>query len=145
MKLRVPKTASTLLLVIVALGFCDIAGAFPQFAKQFVAKYTEDNADYEAKVKEAKCFVCHQGKSKKNRNAYGEALHQYLGKKDRKDVEKILAALDTVAAESSDPGDADAPTFGELIAAGELPGGTLDECKEEPADDEQTDSDSEEQ
>lgn len=138
MTLRVPKIASTLLFVVVALGLCDIAAAFPQFAKQFVAKYTEDNADYEATVKEAKCFVCHQGKSKKNRNAYGEALHQYLGKKDRKDVEKILAALDTVAAESSDPGDADAHTFGELIAAGELPGGTLEECKEEPADDEES-------
>ena len=117
------------------LATCGGADAFPQFQKQFVAKYADGtDAAFTDLAKGAKCFVCHQGKKKKNRNAYGEALHAYLGKKDKKDVEKIVAALETVAGASSDASVEDAPTFGELIAAGELPGGALEDAKQEPGD-----------
>lgn len=131
-------TKNPMLRSLIALAgvacFAIPAGAFPQFQKEFIAKYADgtDEAYTELVKKDAKCYVCHQGKKKKNRNTYGEALHEYLGKKDKKDVEKIVASLEKVAAESSDPSDPDAPTFGELIADGKLPGGTLDEMKTEP-------------
>ena len=117
--------------LLVALFACP-ALAVPQFQKEFLAKYADEA--YADLAKEAKCFVCHQGKNKKNRNPYGEALHQYLDKKDKKDVEKIQNALETVAAESSDPSDPNAPTFGELIAQGQLPGGSLEDAQQEPAE-----------
>lgn len=121
------------------------ADAFPQFQKQFLATYADGTDEaYTELAKDAKCFVCHRGKKKKNRNTYGEALHEYLGKKDKKDVEKIVASLEKVAAESSDPSNPEAPTFGELIAEGKLPGGTLEESKAEPESNESEDSDEEE-
>jgi hypothetical protein len=65
------------------------------------------------------------GKSKKDHNAYGIALAERLDKKeDAKNVEKIKKALEEVAALSSDPSKADAPTFGKLIEEGKLPGGS---------------------
>jgi len=74
-----------------------------------------------AAVETAKCNLCHKGKEKKDRNAYGEALAELLDKKeDAKNVDKIRKALETVAAKASPDG---GPTFGELIKAGKLPGG----------------------
>lgn len=100
------------------------AFAIKQFFDEFKEVYVKEGSPLAAAVGEAKCNVCHVGKSKKNRNAYGEALSKLLDKKeDKKNVEKIRQALETVAAESSDPADAAAPTFGDLIAAGKLPGG----------------------
>lgn len=110
--------------------------AIKQFQIQFLEKYAEgDNEEFNEKAKDAKCYVCHQGKKKKNRNPYGEALHEFLDKKkDKKDVEKIVASLEKVAEMHSVEGDESSPTFGELIAEGKLPGGTLEEAKEEPAE-----------
>ena len=79
----------------------------------------------------AKCNVCHVGKSKKDRNAYGHALADLLDKKeDAKDVAKIRAALEKVAGMPSDPAKADSVTFGDLIKQGKLPGGPVQEVKE---------------
>lgn len=122
-------------LMALALGalLAGPAAAFPDFQKQFFATYTGgSDEDFTKLAKSAKCFICHQGKKKKNRNVYGEALHEHLGKKDRKDVEKILAALETVAAQKSDAEDENSPTFGELIASGKLPAGDLEAAKQEP-------------
>jgi hypothetical protein len=113
------------------------AAAFPEYFKAWQAEYL-DNADHPADPKfvdhvkkDAKCLVCHQGmKSKENRNAYGAELAKLLTKKDKKNTEKIMAALKTVAdmkAEGSKE------TFGKLIAEGKLPGGELDALKKEPA------------
>jgi len=44
-------------------------------------------------------------------------------KADKEDAEKIRKALDTVAKMKSDPKDEKSPTFGELLQAGQLPGG----------------------
>jgi hypothetical protein len=67
------------------------------------------------------------GKSKKDRNAYGNALAEKLDKKeDAKNVEKIRKALEEVAALPSDSAKADSPTFGALLAEGKLPGGTAE-------------------
>ena len=100
------------------------AFAIKQFADEFKAVYVKDGTPLAAAVEEAKCNVCHVGKSKKDRNAFGNALAERLDKKeDAKNVEKIRKALEEVAALSSDPAKADAPTFGQLIAEGKLPGG----------------------
>ncbi|TWT47824.1 hypothetical protein [Botrimarina hoheduenensis] len=134
--LRAAWTRTAIAVALVALVPLPGAEAFPQFQKEFLTKYADGtDAAFTDTAKEAKCFVCHQGKNKKNRNAYGQALEAYLGKKDKKDVEKIVAALETVAAESSNAEAEGAPTFGELIAEGRLPGGTLEEAQQEPSED----------
>jgi hypothetical protein len=69
-------------------------------------------------VETAKCNVCHFGKSKKDRNAYGEALADLLDKKEDKDnVEKIRASLEKVAGMEGPDG----ATFGDRMKAGKLP------------------------
>ena len=100
------------------------AFAIKQFFDEFKTMYVKDGSPLAAEVETAKCNVCHVGKSKKDRNAYGNALAELLDKKeDAKNVEKIRKALETVAAMPSDPAKADAPTFGALIEQGKLPGG----------------------
>lgn len=103
------------------------AFAIKQFLDEFKAVYVKEGTPLAAAVEKAKCNVCHVGKSKKDRNAYGDALAERLDKKeDAKNVEKIRKALDEVAALSSDPSKADAPTFGALIEEGKLPGGNAE-------------------
>jgi len=98
------------------------AFAIKQFLDEFTAVYVKEGTPLAAAVETAKCNVCHVGKSKKDRNAYGEALAERLDKKeDAKNVEKIRRALEEVAALPSEPGKADAPTFGALIKDGKLP------------------------
>ena len=105
------------------------AWAIKQFQDQFHAKYAGEKADasFVALVKKtAKCNVCHLGKKKKDRNAYGQELSKLLDKKaDKKDVKKIREALDKVAKMHLDPEDEKSPTFGDLIKAGKLPGGEI--------------------
>jgi hypothetical protein len=119
-------------LAILGLSFA-LAGsareafAIKQFSDEFKAVYVKEGTPLAAEVETAKCNVCHKGKSKKDRNVYGEALSKLLDKKeDKANKDKIRQALETVAKESSDPSKPDAPTFGELIAAGKLPGGPVE-------------------
>lgn len=104
------------------------AFAIKQFFDEFKAMYVKpDSADAAEKalaaaVETEKCNVCHTGKSKKERNAYGEALAGLLDKKeDAKNVDKIRASLEKVAGMPSDG--KSGPTFGALIKEGKLPGG----------------------
>lgn len=104
------------------------AQAIPPFKKEFEAKYLKkDSSDpkdvalVEA-VAKVKCNVCHKGKDKKMRNAYGDALAELLDKKaDAKNPEKIQEALDKVAGMHSVSGDSASPTFGDLLKEGKLP------------------------
>jgi hypothetical protein len=104
------------------------SAAIIQFHKEFVAAYVETSKD-EGFVKaatEAKCYICHVGKKRTNRNAYGQQLSELLDKKkDKSDKKKIQEALAKVAEMRSDPEDEKSPTFGELIAEGKLPGGEV--------------------
>lgn len=115
----------TLAMTSVVGGLSREAFAIKQFADEFKAMYVKDGTPLAAAVEEAKCNVCHVvGKSKKEHNVYGLALAERLDKKeDAKNVEKIKKALEEVAALSSDPSKADAPTFGKLIEEGKLPAG----------------------
>ncbi len=106
-----------------------------QFQKEFVNLYVGNDKEsaFAAEVKAAKCWTCHQGKSRKHHNSYGQHLVPLLDrKKDAKNSEKIIESLKKVAALHSVEGDESSPTFGELIKAGKLPGGSLEECKKEP-------------
>jgi hypothetical protein len=111
--------------MVVAIGVAAWAGqafAIKQFADEFKAVYVEEGTPLAAEVEKAKCNVCHMGKSKKDRNAYGQALAELLDKKEDKDnKDKIRQALETVAAKPS--AGAGSPTFGDLIKEGKLPGG----------------------
>jgi hypothetical protein len=104
------------------------AQALKAFRDQFEAKYVKpDSKDpldmaLAAAFKEAKCNVCHVGKNRKVRNAYGQELAKFLHESDEKNVEKIRVSLDKVAAMKSSK-DPRAPTFGELIKQGKLPAG----------------------
>lgn len=118
-------------------GFARPASAILQFHKEFVNLYVEEDSDTDlaklAKNKKLRCLICHQGKKKKNHNPYGVHLKKLLDKKeDKKNVEKIVASLEKVAAMPSDPDDENSPTFGELIKEGKIPGGTLEELQQEP-------------
>ena len=115
---------------LACVGSAREAFAIKQFGEEFKAVYVKpdstDPADKAlvAAVETAKCNVCHEGSSKKDRNAYGEALAKLLDKKeDAKNVEKIKKALEEVAALPSDPAKADSPTFGALLKEGKLPAG----------------------
>lgn len=115
---------------LVSGGLARPAFAIKQFHDEFKAVYVKpDSSDPAEKalamaVDAAKCNVCHKGKEKKDRNAYGNALADLLDKKeDAKNMEKIRKALETVAAMKSADG---GPTFGELIKMGKLPGGPVE-------------------
>ena len=114
------RHACFLVLALAALAPAP-AFAIKPFQDEFKAVYVKDGTPLAAAVETAKCNVCHVGKDKKNRNAYGEALDKLLDKKaDKDDKEKIRKALEEVAALPS--GEA-GKTFGDLIQAGQLPGG----------------------
>ncbi len=135
------KHVSLLVCVVVVAGLLlgpstKSARAVKPFALQFYSKYIkEDSArpevqEYAQLVKSTKCHLCHEGKSKKHRNAYGRELSKLLDKKtDKKNVKKIQAALAKVETMHVKPDDENSPTFGELIAQCKLPGG--DPKKEE--------------
>jgi hypothetical protein len=61
-------------------------------------------------------------KSKKLRNAYGQALDELLDREaDADNKAKIDAALDKVAGMKCDPKDSKSGTFGDRIKQGKLP------------------------
>jgi hypothetical protein len=97
--------------------------AVPPFKKEFDSKYVKpDGTPAEkalaAAAEGAKCNICHVGKEKKDKNAYGIELGKHLKKADAKDAEKIQKALSEVESAKSPGG----KTFGELIKEGKLPG-----------------------
>ncbi len=127
------RTTLCLALAMV-LGFGFLGRGAPEaravntFRVEFIAKYvkadSEDAKDkaFAAAVEKAKCGICHEGKNKKNRNAYGKALDELLDpENDADSKEKIQAALKKVESKRPDPKDEKSPTFGDLIKAGKLP------------------------
>ena len=119
--MRKIQLLSRLLLVMFVGSF--MISASPAFAvKQFYDEFKEvyvNNGELDASaVAKAKCNLCHEGKSKKNKNAYGKLLDALLDrKKDAKNPEKIREALAKVESEKSSSG----VTYGELFKEGKLP------------------------
>jgi len=124
-----------LLLGMFLLGLtAQTALAVAPLSKRFLETY-KDSKIIEA-AKQAKCSVCHYGKSKKNRNDYGEALSEFFTKADYKklkgDKDKLKAALDSALKKAEAEKSVSGETFGDLIAAGKLPGTAPPEEPEEP-------------
>lgn len=101
------------------------ASARTQYNKEFKSTYVKEGTPLATAVEEAKCNVCHVGKSKKDRNAYGMAMMEKVAKNE-KDTAKIIEALKAIESVSSDPSKPGAPTFGALIEQGKLPGGPVE-------------------
>ena len=131
----------TLAMLLSVLCAAEPALAVPQFYKVFKKGYLDNHPDkkYAEAVNKgtAKCLVCHQGKKRKNHNAFGEHLVELLDRKtDMKDVEKIKAALEKVLAMHVDPKDEKSETYADRIKASKWPGGELEALKKEPAEEE---------
>ncbi|PQO47301.1 leucine-rich repeat domain-containing protein [Blastopirellula marina] len=142
---RVP--AATLCFCVVLSFSARQAAAIPFFWEVFEKQYVKSDGDDKAKqfaaaATAAKCNVCHvDGQSKKERNPYGAALGETLHKdkfaKERIESERdkaeaeVVAALEAVAGKKADD---KGKTFGELIAAGELPGAVAAAKPEKPAE-----------
>ncbi len=128
---HLPCALAAGLLGLVILGLAKApARADKAFFDEFLAKYVKpDSSDpkdqaIKATVEKVRCNVCHVGRTKKNRNIYGQALDKLLDRQtDKENKPKIRAALDTVARQRSNPDDQNSPTFGELIQQGKLPAG----------------------
>ncbi len=106
------------------------AEAIKPFEMEFYARYLKDSSSdpkdkaYVELVHNAKCFLCHEGKSKKTRNPYGRQLAELLNKDtDKENRQKIQEAMDRVARIPCDAKNPKSPTFGDLITSGKLPGG----------------------
>ena len=107
------------------------AKADKAFRDEFIAKYVKPNSKdakdvaFAQACEQAKCTICHEGLNKKKRNAYGQELAKLLKRDaDKENKHKIQSALDKVAPLKTNPKDPKSPTFGDLIKAGKLPGGT---------------------
>ena len=124
------KVCVTFVLGCVVAALCvSQASALPPFNKEWTAKYVDGNgnAAFVEAVGTAKCNVCHVGKNKKDKNEYGKAVGKYLTKKQYEAVKAdaeaakkyVLEGLEKSEAEKAASG----KTYGEMIKAGELPGG----------------------
>ena len=125
--------------VVLSSIFCSLAAvalialsaspalAVKEFKDAFKSKYVKtDSTDAKDKslaaaFDQAGCMTCHVGENRKNRNDYGKQLAKLIKKADKKNKEKILKAMDTVAQLKTKPKDPKSPTFGEKIASGKLP------------------------
>ena len=113
------------------------ASAVVQFYVEYKKAYLDNHPDkeYAAAVNKAsdRCFVCHQGKSRKNHNEFGKHLVELLDrKKDIRDKEKINAAIKKVVEMRVDPKDEKSETYLDRIKASKWPGGELADLKKEP-------------
>jgi cytochrome c2 len=127
--------------VLIGLASAQPAAAVVQFQKVFKEEYLDKHPDkqYAAALTKAsdKCYVCHQGKSRKHHNAFGEHLEELLDrKKDMKDVEKIKAALAKVLEMRVEPTNEKSETYADRVKAGKWPAGELEELKKEPPEEE---------
>ncbi len=122
------------------------AHATLDFYKVYKAEYLDNHPDkkYAEEVDKGtnKCFVCHQGrKSKKNHNVFGLPLVEMLDKtKDKKDIEKIKAAIAKVADTKADPKNEKSETYLDRIKASKWPAGELKEIMEEPKEEKKDES-----
>jgi len=109
----------TTVAVMMAVGFIALSARPAYAVKQFYDEFKEVYGNLDASaVAKAKCNICHEGKSKKDKNAYGKELDKLLDrKKDAKNPEKIREALEKVAGMKSPSG----KTWGEILKSGKLP------------------------
>src|SRR5687768_8328538 len=95
------------------------ASARMQYKAEFDKKYmAEGSAMHKALEGKSNCHICHQGKDRKNRNAFGATIAKALGEKNVKEPAKIIEAIGKAEKEKVEGSD---KTFGDLIKEGKLP------------------------
>jgi hypothetical protein len=134
--------AAPIVLLVMAM-YATPAFAIKGFQAQFLETYKAmvDSDDEEVKkagideafiekAEAAKCYVCHiKGESKKKRNKYGEALHEYLSKKDypskrfKEEPEEVKKEIEAVFKKVSVKDFSEGVTFADRMKEGLLPGG----------------------
>jgi len=118
----------TLSSVVAMIATATTVHATPVFKKVWEEVYVGDDApeEFAAAVKEAKCNVCHAGKKKADRNAYGAELAKLLDKDNFKTSrmkaepeakDEIIEAYKKVGAVDCGNGG----TWDEAFKAGNLP------------------------
>ncbi len=119
------KFSVAMIAAAIVMGLSAPTFALPPFNAAFQAKYP----DLKEKTDVAKCNVCHDAnsKSKKDKNEYGKAVGTILTKAKFEEVKADKEAASKWIAEGLDKAaelkNAAGKTYGELIKAGELPGG----------------------
>ena len=113
---RFAIAGACLFAIVVLTG--ENASARPQYKSAFEKAYP-DLAKKHGKAGKLTCAICHPVKDKKKRNDYGVAMTDDLKKKNQKDADIIKEAL----SKAEKLKNKDDKTYGELIKAGELPGG----------------------
>ncbi len=106
---------------ILSLGCVALCATFALSTAEARPKYYSEFKDMYpdvAGLDEQKCNVCHEGKSKKDKNNYGMAYGMTLNAKNSKDVEQIKKALKDVEAK---PSAVAGKTFGDLLKENKLP------------------------
>lgn len=132
------------LLLMVAMIVLGVAGPahailpfYTVFKKEYVEKHPDKKFAEEVDKASNRCFLCHQGRNRKNHNEFGKHLVPLLDKKDdAKNVEKITVELKKVMAMNVDPKDKKSKTYLDLWKEGQWPGGKLEDLKKEPKEEE---------
>lgn len=111
---------------LAVFGAAQLTYAIPPFAEVFAATYGS-NADIKKGIETEKCNVCHMGTKKKDKNAYGNALHdsgleKVMGDAYKTDKEGTTKKIVEALKKTEEKKNAAGKTFGELLKAGKLPG-----------------------
>jgi hypothetical protein len=123
--------------LLIGLVWVRPSAAVVQFYNVFKAEYLDkhQNQEFAAEVNKGtnKCYVCHQGKSRKHHNQFGKHLVEPLDRtKDTKNIEKIKAELAKVLEMKVNPQDEHSETYADRLKASKWPAGELEELKKEP-------------
>jgi hypothetical protein len=105
------------------------------FKKDYLDKLEDKKFAEDVNKASNRCFICHQGKDRKHRNAMGKELSKFLNaKKDAKDAEKISASIKKVLEMHVDPKDDKSDTYLDRLNASKWPAGDLEELKKDDKD-----------
>jgi hypothetical protein len=126
--------------LVVAFSVTRRAAAIKPFYDEFKKDYIENNENKKFAEEAGKapvgCFICHQGKEKKSRNAFGKEVGKLLDKKkDAKNTAKMDEAFKKALEMHVDPKDDKSETYMDRIKAGKWPAGNLEDLKKEPPKD----------
>ncbi len=125
--------------LVVAFSATRRAAAIKPFYDEFKKDYIENSENKKFAEEAGKppvgCYICHQGKEKKVRNAFGKEVGKLLNKKDAKDTAKMDDAFKKALEMHVDAKDDKSETYMDRIKAGKFPAGDLEELKKEPPKD----------
>jgi cytochrome c2 len=130
--------ASLLIAITVARPASAILPFYNALKKDYLDKLEDKKFAEEVNKASNRCFMCHQGKNRKNHNVMGVEVAKLLDKKkDAKDTEKISASIKKVLEMHVDPKDDKSETYLDRLNASKWPAGNLEDLQKEPKDSEE--------